>query len=398
MRMHAACGLVFLLATLQFASPAYADKWRAPTTQQYRSANGAWRLTVEPHLSSDQTSYLRDQPEGRARPGGGEGNTQTAAIGAMARCAQDVCTPSWQRNLLNGVAPVSVVVTDDGHVMTLDNWTSMGFGPHVVVLYDPTGSPVAKYALTDFLPKEYVKALPRSVSSLHWRGSPRIDEDGVRIVVPVVVPSEAAEEEDDARTRYVDVAFDPRDGAVALPTPDVWTSALRQAASALVTQRALLAEELAQALAPLLPPASDELRDWHAYLREAYSRLDKDDTAFPATLVLPLSTAPDYQEEVQRLRSRLYETEDPEVIMLAALSQDTLLDLLKKEATHVRPGVPAWSRIYLLFDEARFKQASLLFAPSGATLVQIDPARAIPQRAGYAEAWENYLQGRPDDE
>ena len=90
--------------------------------------------------------------------------------------------------------------------------------------------------------------------------------------------------------------------------------------------------------------------------------------------------------------------ENVAVIMLAALSQDALLDVLKQEAASFRHGVPAWSRIYLRLDEEHFRQASVLFAPSGATLMRLDPARAIPQRADYLEAWEDYLRGRPDSE
>ncbi len=397
MRMRAAGGLVFLLAMLHLASPAYADTWRAPVTRQYRSADGAWRLTVEPRVSSDPRRHLGDRHTGEDRTHRAADDIQAAAIGTMERCIHGVCSRSWRRNLFNAVAPVSVIVTDDGHVMTLDNWSSMGFGPHAVVLYDPAGSPVANYALTDFLPEEYVMALPRSVSSLHWRGSPRIDRDSVRIVVPVVVPSEAADEEDNDHTHYVDVVFDPRDGAVTLPASDAWSPALQQAASALASQRAMVVEELERALAPLLPPDSTDLRDWHAYLRDAYSRLEADDTAFPATLVLPHPTAPDYDKEAKRLRARLHETHNPDVIMLAALSQDALLDVLKQEAASFRHGVPTWPRIYLLLDEARFRQASVLFA-SGTTLIRLDPARAIPQRVDYLEAWENYLRGRPDSE
>jgi len=398
MRVHASCGLALLLAMLQIAAPARADSWRAPTTLQYRSADGTWRLTVEPRALSDQRTFFRDQLDGKDRPGGVVGDTRTAAIGTMEHCIRDACKRAWQRNLLNGVAPVNAIVTDSGHVMTFDNWHSMGFGPHAVVLYDPAGSLVANYALTDFLPKEYVMALPRSVSSLHWRSSPRVHEDGVRIVVPVVVPSEAAEEEDDAHTRYVSVIFDPRDGAVALPAADVWAPALQQAASALALQRVVLAGEIEKALAPLLPPDSIDLTDWHAYLRDAYWRLEEDNTGFPATLVLPQPAAPDYEKEAKRFRTRLYETHDPDVIMLAALSQDTLLDVLRQEATKFRRGVPAWPRIYLLLDEKRFQQASVLLAPSRATLIRLDPTRAIPQRPDYLEAWEDYLQGRPDSQ
>lgn len=398
MRLRDLSRIALLLAILHAAAAAHADSWRPPTTRQYTSDDGAWRLTVEPRELSDQLTYFREQIDGKERPCGIAGDTQTSAIGTMEHCLQEMCRRVWQRNLLNGVAPVGVVVTDTGRVMTFDNWHSMGFGPHAVVAYGPDGIPVAKYALVDFLPEDYVMALPRSVSSLHWRGSPRTAADGERIVVPVIVPSDAADEEDDEHTRYVEVIFDPRDGSFALPPPGIWSPALRQASLTLAKQRESMAEELARALAPLLPPESGDLTDWHAYLRDAFSRMDNDDVTFPETFVFPAPTASGYGKEVGRLRSRLHEPGEPEVIMLAALSQDTLLEVLKEEAGGLPPDMPVRPRIYLLLDDARFAQASALLAASDATLVQIDPARPIPQRPDYQQAWENYLRGTSGEE
>jgi hypothetical protein len=392
------CRLALLLTTLQATMVANADTWRPATTQTYTSSDDAWQLTIEPSVSSDQGAHVGDQTAGEDRSGEVANDARTSARGTMEHCIGGRCRRAWQHHLLNDVAPVSVLVTDSGYVMTLDNWVSMGFGPHAVVLYDPAGSLIAKYALVDFLPREYVMALPRSVSSLHWRDSPRIDRDGIRIVVPVVVPSEGAEEEDDTHTQFVDVVFDPRDGSVALPAPEVWMPAQKEAATALATQRALLADELEQAIVPLLPPDSREPLDWHVYLREAFSRLDEDEAGFPATFVVPSPADPGYAKEVGRLHARLQDAKARDVIMLGALSQDTLLDLLKQEAASFHPGMRAWPRLYLLLDAERFAQASALLAPSGATLIQLDPARAIPQRADYLEAWEDYLQGRPDEE
>lgn len=386
MRLRDLCSVAVLLVTLQAATVANADTWRPATTQTYVSNDDAWRLTIEPRLSSDRSA--RDHGSG----------AQTAALGTLEHCVRARCRRAWQRHLLNGVAPVSALVTDSGHVMTLDNWSSMGFGPHAVALYDSTGALIAKYALVDFLPREYVMALPHSVSSLHWRDNPRMDEDGIRIVVPVVVPSEAAEEEDDENTQFVDVLFDPRDGSVTLPAPDVWIAAQKEAASALAAQRVLLAQELEQAVMPLLAPDSREPLDWHVYLREAFLRLDDDEAVFPATFVLPSTADPGYGKEVERLHARLRDAKAQDVFMLAALSQDTLLDLLKQEAVGLRSGMFARPRFYLLLDGPRFAQASALLEASGATLIQLDPARAIPQRADYLEAWESYLQGRPDGE
>src|SRR6202162_292806 len=51
-------------------------------------------------------------------------------------------------SLLNPVAPVDFFVTDNGFLITLDNWHNMGYGK-VVVFYTPEGKPIRAYELSD---------------------------------------------------------------------------------------------------------------------------------------------------------------------------------------------------------------------------------------------------------
>ena len=95
----------------------------------------------------------------------------------------------WRRPLLNEAAPVEVVVADDGrHVVTLDEWFRLGFGPHVVVLYGHDGTPTRALSLDEFLPANYIAALPHSISSIHWRAAVRSSPDGRSARIPVAVP------------------------------------------------------------------------------------------------------------------------------------------------------------------------------------------------------------------
>ncbi len=56
-------------------------------------------------------------------------------------------TPAWETRLNNRVSPGSVHVSDFGnHVITFDNWASVGYGDDVVAIYNRTGL-VAKYSL-----------------------------------------------------------------------------------------------------------------------------------------------------------------------------------------------------------------------------------------------------------
>jgi hypothetical protein len=70
--------------------------------------------------------------------------------------------------VLNPVAPVDFVVTDDGFLITLDNWHNRGYGK-VVVLYAPDGKPIRSYELSDLFTKEEIAGFSRSESSIAWR-------------------------------------------------------------------------------------------------------------------------------------------------------------------------------------------------------------------------------------
>ncbi len=88
--------------------------------------------------------------------------------------------------LLNPVAPVRSFVSNAGRLATLDNWHNAGFGK-VVAIYDAQGRLVKAYELAELFSPAVVKAMPRSVSSIHWRG-------------------QAAYVRDDQRTLYVHAA------------------------------------------------------------------------------------------------------------------------------------------------------------------------------------------------
>src|SRR3546814_11625952 len=82
----------------------------------------------------------------------------------------------WKAPLANDVAPVDAVVSNAGVSMTFDNWHGLGWGDDALVFYSADGSQIRKFGLAAFLPGFYVEALPRTVSSIHWRGEPHIDE------------------------------------------------------------------------------------------------------------------------------------------------------------------------------------------------------------------------------
>jgi len=120
---------------------------------------------------------------------------------------------AWKAPLVNDVSPIEAVVSNDGMVVTFDNWHSVGWGDDAVVIYAVDGSQIRTFGLSAFLPEHYINALPRSVSSIHWRGKPRIDESVRELVIPVVVPSADGTAAYTDKERFVDVRFRLADGA-----------------------------------------------------------------------------------------------------------------------------------------------------------------------------------------
>lgn len=378
MRMRDLLGLALSVALVVTAPAAHADTWARATTQQYASADGAWRLTIEPRDLTGNLAYFRDKVEGKEQPGGVAGDARTTAAGTMEHCVSGSCRRVWRRALLNDVAPVSAVVTNGGRVITFDNWHSTGFGANAVVIYNMQGAPLRRMSLPEFLPRDYVIALPRSVSSLQWRGKPRALADGRRVAVPVVVPSPSGEYSD---LRHVDVVFDLTSGVVSLPPDNVWLPALAQASAALARQRAERTAWEQRFLQPARAPVDGNEQGWHEYLEDAFSRLDRDPRdRSPTVKVLRIPTAPDYDASARAMRDALRGARVDGTLMLGSPSQAGLLDFLGREARSMHAGTLTGLRIYLALDDRRFAQAKAVLEPRGAKVIQLDPAKSIPQR------------------
>jgi hypothetical protein len=81
------------------------------------------------------------------------------------------------------VAPVEALMSNDGRLITFDNWHRVGFGK-VVVIYKPDGQVLRAFDLEDLYDQEKIEKIPRSVSSRWWRCPPMSysDPDGQTLV------------------------------------------------------------------------------------------------------------------------------------------------------------------------------------------------------------------------
>jgi hypothetical protein len=218
------CGRVLRPATLilaaLFTAPAVADTWMLPETTTYLSADRFWRLTVIPRDLVSQLAYFEDKVDGHEPAGAASGSQQKRARGIMERFENGDWHVVWDKPLLNDVSPVDALVSSTGQAVTFDNWHSVGHGSDTVVIYDAQGNVVRALALHDFLPDDYIGALPHSVSSLHWGGEHCITGGDRRLVLRVAVPSLGFRR--NAGREYVDVVVDLASGRITPPQGKAW--------------------------------------------------------------------------------------------------------------------------------------------------------------------------------
>lgn len=362
---------------------ALADSWAPPSAAVYYSADKAWRFTVTPRSLSSPLAYFEDKTAGRPDAGKAPGDPRRRAWGVMQHLDHGQWHITWTGPLLNEVSPVTVIVSPSGQAVTFDNWSSVGYGKNAVVIYDGHGHAVRAMGLNDFLPPEYIEALPHSVSSIWWGNGHHFSASGKELILRVVVPAkDRAGSSGDADSPHIDLRFDLATGRELPPDAKAWSAAMASAERVVAVQRAEKAKWEAAFRAPLLAPHSDAVVDWHQYLREAFERIDPDwkDT-FPATKVLPLPASKDYPLLLRYLKEAFHEDRFRYgVLMIASPSQDNLVRQLKRIVAKVPQGWFKKARIYVAVDDAHTAVVAKLLAPTGAHYVQLNPDKPIPQR------------------
>lgn len=362
------------------STDACADSWAPPETETTLSANGQYRFTVEPVGIESQMAYFEEEA---AAAKAGKTVERPAPLGLLEkRNAAGKWEPVWAIPLLNPMAPVSVLVSDDGrHVVTFDNWHSMGHGEHVVVIYGPEGKLVRSMALTDIVPADFADALPHSVSSIQWRRSQNLTDAGTAVTVEIPVPGEEAYS-DDAETIAFIITL--ADGTVTPPDADTWKAAQCAAGKVIADLKQAEAERIAFITNPLTAPQGCEKRPWNAYLDEAHGRLSKA-PAFEASAWIDLLDPvghPRHRDSIRYLEEHMLETGGGEndVAVAAPCHPDVLVAAVGQIVRKVRPGKLASLTLYVAAPEPQFAEVARLIAPTGAKAVWLDPAAAIPQR------------------
>ncbi|MFM9888313.1 MAG: hypothetical protein ACKVQT_35250 [Burkholderiales bacterium] len=149
--------LAIILATLNSAR---ADDWPAPQVREVFSTSRDHFVRVTPGTSWGDTMGFA---------GAKKGAYATAEF--FRRDSEGNYRPIARTTLLNPVAPVEFFVSNNGRLVTLDNWHNTGYGT-AVALYAANGTVVKAYTLVDIFTAEEIEAFPHSVSSIHWHKGP----------------------------------------------------------------------------------------------------------------------------------------------------------------------------------------------------------------------------------
>jgi hypothetical protein len=388
------CHFIGVLASaFLLAGAARADTWFPPKIESYSSADGAWRLTVTPRDISGPLEYFDDKVKGREPAGAVPGDPSTRAHGSMEHLENGKWRKVWTASLLNEVSLVSAIVSPSGRAVTFDNWHSMGYGKDAIVIYDGRGKLVRAMSLEDFLPLDYLRVLPRTVSSVHWGGDHHFSVDGRSLILQVVIPAVAADGLSKSNElQYIELGFDLASGR-ALPKDAVaWSQALASVREVNGFDESNAAEEKARFIGPLTVPGSNDERPWHQYLAEAFFRLDPDwEKGYPHTNVIRLPQQQDAAKSITWLEEALRDDQPRDVVMIACPSQDHLVRILAKVFADLSPGELKGTRIYVAADDAHTAAIARALAHTGAQYIQLDPAEPIPQSK---ERLNRYLEAQ----
>lgn len=261
---------VFAVLLCCLAWSAAADSWLPPKEQAYLSPDGNTRVVVTPRGIESQLAYFEDKVADRDKAGQAAGASERAMAEVQLRDGTE-WRPVLAFPLVNDVAPVRVLVANHARrIVTFDNWHGTGYGPDVVVVYDGAGRHIRSMGLDDFLPGDWIRHLPRSVSSLWWGGEHALDPAGEVLTLQVRLPG-AADWSSELPT--VPVLISAEDGRVLEQDPATWAPALREVERLEAKRRAEWATLREVRAKPLPFPQGSDHEAWRRYIVELRERL-----------------------------------------------------------------------------------------------------------------------------
>lgn len=138
-----------------------ADSWRFPEITHYYSESKQYFLEVHPANADNKRCF-----------------------GTLFRIIEADTVQVWESKLVNAVAPVKVLVSNDGqHVSTFDDWYHAGYGKNVVVTYNDQGKLLFRYSLEELV--DPTVKFRTTVSSRWWRGEPFLLDSRGKLILRI---------------------------------------------------------------------------------------------------------------------------------------------------------------------------------------------------------------------
>ena len=166
-------GVVGLALLSAAQSPAFADEWMAPSNQAVFAPGQELFVRLIPGRPASTDPVTVPATQSRARA---EYYAQDSGDRSY-RLVADV-------ELANPVLPAYAKLTDDGHLVTFDDWGSVGRGS-VIAFYRPDGTLIRDVDITELYGPRDLAAMPMSTSMTLWRCGVQhsVGDDGPLILV-----------------------------------------------------------------------------------------------------------------------------------------------------------------------------------------------------------------------
>ena len=159
-----------------------ADEWESPKTNFYYSENKIFMLKVVPTDIPDKYYEWRSAKQNKKMKFTERDTTIVHCYAILYKKVVKDSVIIWKRNLINKICPMNASVSNDGkYVVTFDNWSGMGYGVDVMVVYNELGDLINRYKLEDISPfpiNDYLM----TVTSLWWNcGNKFLDIERIEI-------------------------------------------------------------------------------------------------------------------------------------------------------------------------------------------------------------------------
>jgi hypothetical protein len=160
--------IILIITIIIFCSYLNADTWEEPAIRCYFSDNVQYCIKVYSTIIPDNYyKWLTSSSKKKAK----FSVTDTAIISCYATLYEinnNDTVKIWEQKFINRFTPLSAIVSDDGkHVVTFNNWYSIGYGQDVMVVYDQKGNLKKMYSLEAISPFP-VNYYRRTISSILW--------------------------------------------------------------------------------------------------------------------------------------------------------------------------------------------------------------------------------------